>query len=44
MNLSEIQLKQNTTVFHGMVPGRKANLPIITLHVAFNDVNNYRRE
>ncbi|KAK1667861.1 hypothetical protein QYE76_056020 [Lolium multiflorum] len=45
MNLTKEQLKHNTTKFHGVVPGKKANsLGSIKLPVAFGDVNNYREE
>ncbi|KAK1666241.1 hypothetical protein QYE76_054400 [Lolium multiflorum] len=45
MNLTKEQLKHNTTEFHGVVPGKKANsLGSIKLPVDFGDVNNYREE
>ncbi|KAK1642902.1 hypothetical protein QYE76_060707 [Lolium multiflorum] len=45
MNLTKEQLKHNSTEFHGVVPGKKANsLGSITLPVAFGDVHNFREE
>src|SRR3954464_6051556 len=45
MNLTEANLRQTSTIFHGVVPGREArSLGCITLQVAFGDANNYRQE
>src|SRR4051812_3145457 len=45
MNLTKTNLRQTSTMFHGVVPGWEArSLGCITLPVAFGDVNNYRQE
>src|SRR4051794_18048342 len=45
MDLMETQLKHCNGEFYGVVPGRRANsLGIITLPVAFGDVNNFCEE
>src|SRR3954468_11028324 len=45
MNLIETNLRQTSTMFHGVVPDREArSIGCITLLVAFGDVNNYRQE
>ena len=45
MGLNETQLTHSDTVFHGVVPGRKAqSLGSITLMVAFGNAKNFRQE
>ncbi|KAK1686982.1 hypothetical protein QYE76_047830 [Lolium multiflorum] len=43
MNLTKEQLKHNTTEFHGVVPGKKAN-SLGSIKLPVGDANNFRQE